>query len=115
MDSRTTMDAAPRSVVGQIAGVACSRTAAERARRRDFCWSSVPGLCDKEGKRQAVLPPPSKPDPAEYCVGFSPAACARIRAGVEAQVAPSYCKPGFTLVGGGLTSEQYRICYVRPR
>jgi len=54
------------------------------------------------------------PDSAEYCAGFSPDACNRIKKVVETNVTPTYCKPGFGLVGSGLTLEQLRICYVMP-
>lgn len=47
-----------------------------------------------------------------YCQGFTPDACARIEATVEARSLPPYCKPGFGLSGSGLSPEQLRICYV---
>jgi hypothetical protein len=56
--------------------------------------------------------PQAKDTPANYCAGFSEEACARITSAAEAQVKPSYCKPGFALVGSGLSAEQLRICYV---
>lgn len=52
----------------------------------------------------------------EYCVGFSPDACQRIRSVVESGVRPSYCVPGFGRVDSPvhLPPEQLRICYAMP-
>lgn len=80
-----------RSIAGRISQIAC-------AGARD--------------KRLEDSSPQPKPTPAQYCVGFSPESCKRIVAAVEAKRRPDYCKPGFGLVGSGLSSEQLRICYV---
>ena len=87
------LDAPPRSVVGRISALACS--GAKDTRLED---------ANKDDGRGRT--------PAEYCVGFSPDACGRIRKVVEAKIQPAFCKPGFGLVGSGLTAEQLRICYV---
>jgi hypothetical protein len=52
------------------------------------------------------------PKASDYCTGFSSEACHRIKTVIETKVRPEYCKPGFGLVGSGLTAEQLRICYV---
>ncbi|WIG52220.1 MAG: hypothetical protein OJF48_003138 [Afipia sp.] len=84
--------APPRSIIGRISQIACAGA--------------------KETRFQDSSSPQPKPTPAQYCVGFSPASCARITAAVEAKPKPDYCRPGFGLVGSGLSSEQLRICYV---
>jgi hypothetical protein len=62
------------------------------------------------------LPAPSAPVAADYCRGFSFDACERMKAQVATGTSPTYCKPGFAIVGNpanvGLTNEQLRICYV---
>ena len=93
------MVAPPRSVVGQMTALAC-------AGARDTRFAD-----DSENAKTV-----RRPVPAAYCVGFAPDACERIKKVVEAytpsQPPPTFCKPGFALVGSGLTSEQSRICYV---
>lgn len=53
----------------------------------------------------------------DYCVGFLPEACSRIRSIVESKIRPDYCAPGFGLTDNGLnlTKEQLRICYALPQ
>ena len=91
--------APPRSVVGQMAALAC--VGAKDTRFAD----------DSENAKTV-----RRPLPTDYCAGFAPDACDRIKNVVEAytpsEAPPPYCKPGFALVGSGLTSEQLRICYV---
>jgi hypothetical protein len=62
------------------------------------------------------LPTPSPPVAADYCRGFSLDACERMKAQVAKGKSPTYCKPGFAIVGNpanaGLTNEQLRICYI---
>lgn len=88
----TMQSAPPRSMAGRISEIACA------------------------GAKDTRLEEPSRPEPkdtpAQYCVGFSPEACARITAAAEAKSKPSYCKPGFGLYGSGLSPEQSRICSV---
>jgi hypothetical protein len=86
------MAAPPRSVVGRMAQIAC--------------------VGAKDTRLQDSSSPQPKPTPAQYCVGFTPESCKRIVTAVEAKRKPAYCKPGFGLVGSGLSSEQLRICYV---
>ena len=52
----------------------------------------------------------------DYCVEFSPEACARIKAVIDSKIRPTYCVPGFARADSGLnlTSEQLRICYAQP-
>ena len=52
----------------------------------------------------------------DYCVGFTPDACKRIKAVIDSKKRPSYCVPGFGLADNGLnlTPEQLRICYAQP-
>jgi hypothetical protein len=88
-----TLYAAPRSVAGQIQALACE--GAKDTRLADASRDDGRG-----------------PTPGEYCSGFSAEACDRIKKVVESKKRPTYCKPGFGLVGSGLTSEQLRICYV---
>jgi hypothetical protein len=91
--------APPRSVVGQMAALACAGAKDTR-------------LSDDSENAKTVR----RPVPTDYCVNFAPDACERIKKVVEAytpsEAPPTYCKPGFALVGSGLTSEQLRICYV---
>jgi|SRR5580658_1426386 hypothetical protein len=49
----------------------------------------------------------------DYCEGFGPPACQRIRAVVEARAHPAYCVPGFGRADNPvkLSDEQLRICY----
>lgn len=84
--------APPRSIAGRISQIAC---AGARDTRLDESASPQP-----------------RPTSAQYCVGFTPESCKRIVTAVEAKRKPDYCKPGFGLVGSGLSSEQLRICYV---
>jgi hypothetical protein len=97
--SGSLMIAPPRSVVGQMAALAC-------AGARDTRFA------DDTGNTETVR----RPVPTDYCVNFAPDACERIKRVIEAyspsQPPPSYCKPGFAIVGSGLTPEQLRICYV---
>jgi hypothetical protein len=93
------MIAPPRSVAGQMAALACAGAKDTR-------------LADDSENARTVRRPLS----TDYCVDFTSDACERIKKVVEAykpsQPPPSYCKPGFALVGSGLTDEQLRICYV---
>lgn len=60
---------------------------------------------------------PAKADPMpDYCVGFSPDACSRIKAVIESKVRPDYCVPGFARTDSGLnlSPEQLRICHAQP-
>jgi|GEM_PF-5593485 len=84
--------APPRSIAGRISQVACA------------------GAKDTRFEEEAR--PGPKDTPSNYCVGFTPDACARITATAEAKPKPAYCKPGFGLVGSGLSLEQIRICHV---
>lgn len=86
------LDAPPRSVAGEIARIVCT----------------TPGPQDQQQARTTQNN--ANPD---YCSDFSADACARIKKGVETDVPPTFCKPGFGLVGSGLTPEQLRICYAR--
>ena len=69
-------------------------------------------FCGLSAATQAANPNQSGPAP-EYCVGFSPDACARIRAVIEFKVRPVYCVPEYARPDSGLnlTPEQLRICY----
>lgn len=91
--------APPRSVIGQMAALACAGAKDTRFADDSETAKTVP-----------------RPSPTDYCVNFAPDACERIKQVVEAykpsDPPPSYCKPGFALVGSGLTPEQLRICYV---
>jgi hypothetical protein len=84
--------APPRSIAGRIGEIACV------------------------GAKDTRLEESSRPQPkdtaAQYCKGFSPDACWRIKAAAEANQKPIYCKPGFGLVTSGLSAEQIRICSV---
>ncbi len=84
--------APPRSIIGRISQIACAGA--------------------KDARFDESSSPQPKPTPAQYCVGFSPESCKRIVTVVEAKRKPAYCKPGFGLVGSGLSSEQVRICSV---
>jgi hypothetical protein len=96
-------DAPPRSVIGMVAATACGL--AEPKRRV---------ILAKQKQLDAIADDRAiHPRPEDYCQGFSPDSCARIQAGVDAPTKPSFCKPGFGLVGSGLTNEQLRICYAR--
>jgi hypothetical protein len=96
-------DAPPRSVIGMVAASACGL--AEPKRRAIF---------EKQRQLDAIAHDRAiHPRPEDYCQGFSQDSCARIQAGVDDPTKPSFCKPGFGLVGSGLTSEQLRICYAR--
>lgn len=100
MGQSDVLDAPPRSIAGGIANIVCADN--QRSDQRTTY------------KAMTALPAPSTPNPAEYCTGFSPDACNRIKKVVETNVTPSFCKSGFGLVGSGLTLEQLRICYVMP-
>jgi hypothetical protein len=92
--------APPHSVGRHISDVVCAGAGANR------------GLTDDSESAQTV----QRPTATQYCVGFSPDACDRIKKVVDAytpsEPLPNYCNPGFALVGSGLTDEQLRICYV---
>lgn len=96
-------DAPPRSVIGMVAASACALAEPKRRaviqRQRQF---------DATANDRAM-----HPRPQDYCQGFSSVACGRIQAGVDAAVKPSFCRPGFAVVGSGLTDEELRICYAR--
>lgn len=91
-----TLYAPPRSMAGQLSGIAC-------AGAKDTRFDEPP--------KDAPRPEPKWTD---YCKDFSEQACMRIRTVVEAKVTPSYCKPGFAVVPTSLSPEQLRICYVMP-
>jgi hypothetical protein len=96
-------DAPPRSVIGAVAASACAL--AEPARR---------AYVERQRQLDAIADArATHPRPEDYCQGFSAEACARIQAGVDASGPPAFCKPGFGLVGSGLTDVQLRICYAR--
>jgi hypothetical protein len=88
--------APPRSVIGQMANIACA--------------VPIPKEPENASKSQRDLSPA---DLAEYCKGLSPEACNRIKALAEAKTPPpTFCKPGFGVVGSGLTLEQIRVCEI---
>lgn len=87
-----TQYAPPRSTAGRLSEIACAGA--------------------KDTRLEDASRPVPKDIPANYCKGFSPEACARITAAAETKPKPRYCKPGFALVGSGLSAEQLRICYV---
>ena len=92
----------PRSVLGQVA--------------RDVCGNqdSLGGLpCVNEMSGQRVTKVCGVPGEPPYCIGYSPAACKRIRQAVNSKVRPYYCKKQWQYTGSGLTEEQVRICSVR--
>jgi|SRR5665213_9116 len=93
------MDAAPRSVAGEVAAIVCA--GAKDTRMEDANKDNGAGE-----------------SPAEYCAGFSAQACDRIKAVFESKRTPAFCKPGFAVVGNeankGLTPEQIRMCYMAP-
>jgi hypothetical protein len=92
----------PRSVLGQVA--------------RDVCrnQSSLGGRpCVNEMSGQRVTKACGVPGEPPYCIGYSPAACKRIRQAVNSKVRPYYCKKQWQYTGSGLTEEQVRICSVR--
>jgi hypothetical protein len=96
-------DAPPRSVIGAVAASACALAEPERR-----------ATIERQRQLDAIADDRAvHPRPEDYCQGFSPDACARIEAGVEASPPPAFCKPGFGIVGSGLTDEQMRICYAR--
>ena len=84
--------APPRSMAGRISEIACAGA--------------------RETPTEQLARPTPKDTLANYCLGFSPGACARIIAAAEAKSKPSYCRPGYELVGSGLSPEQIRICQV---
>ncbi len=96
-------DTPPRSVISAVAATACALAEPKRRaviqRQRQL---------DAIANERAI-----HPRPQDYCQGFSPEACNRIRIGVEARVKPAYCLPGFGLSGSGLNAEELRICYAR--
>jgi hypothetical protein len=50
--------------------------------------------------------------PADHCAGFSPDACARMKAVIDTHVRPAYCAGEYYGSNGGFTAEQQRrICY----
>ena len=85
--------APPKSVAGQIGAIACARAQAATA--------AINAESDRRGR-----------SPEEYCKGFSSEACNRMKSTIDAKQTPPYCKPGFAVVGSGLSAEQLRICYV---
>jgi hypothetical protein len=89
-----TQYAAPLSMAGQLSNIACA------------------GAKDTRLEEASKPTPYREPDRREYCASFTLEACARIRKTVEAKVTPPFCRPGFALVGSGLSPEQLRICYV---
>jgi hypothetical protein len=91
-----TLYAPPRSMAGQLSGIAC-------AGAKDTRFDEPP--------KDAPRPEPKWTD---YCKDFSEQACTRIRTVVEAKITPSYCKPSFGIVPTSLSPEQLRICYVMP-
>lgn len=96
-------DAPPRSVIGFIAATVCP---VGNIKRRAILANNA--RVEQQERERAI-----HPRPQDYCQGFSTVECSRIQAGVEAGAKPSFCVPGFGLVGSGLTPEQLRICYAR--
>lgn len=96
-------DAPPRSVIGIVAATVCP---VGDAKRREILKSNA--RVEQQEHQRAI-----HPRSQDYCQGFSADACSRIQAGVEAGAKPSFCVPGFGIVGSGLTPEQLRICYAR--
>jgi hypothetical protein len=90
------LDAPPGSVIGMVAAMVCPIAAAK-------------GQAIELQQQEAAM----HPRPEDYCQGFSADACARIQAGVNAKIEPSFCKDGFADVGSGLTDEQTRVCFAR--
>jgi hypothetical protein len=98
------MDAPPRSLFGEIAANVCF--AAEIPRR---------AIAAQNARVEAIQRDRAlHPRPSDYCEGFSADACERIKAGVEARMAPPYCRPGFASPERGLDHEQLRTCWARP-
>ncbi len=95
---RSSFDAPPESVAGMVADIVC-------ASAKSVVPQSQSSIVD------------NTPKASDYCVGFSHAACRRIKRGVEAEDAPQYCVPGFAVVGNPvgdkLSDEQQRICWAR--
>ena len=91
------MDAPPRSIAGRISAIAC--VGAKDTRLEDAYRDSGAGTT-----------------PREYCNGFSTDACSRIVAAIKSRTNPTYCKPGFAVLGSaesqGLSPEQVRICFL---
>ena len=87
--------AAPRSVVGKMADLACA------------------GAKDTRFSDDSDHPDVSGTTPREYCQGFTPDACARVTAMVNGQTKMPPCKAGFAVVGSGYTPEQIRACSVK--
>jgi hypothetical protein len=88
----STQYAPPRSIAGRIGKIACAGA--------------------KDTRFEESSRPQPKDTAAQYCQGFSPEACWRIKAAAEANQKPTYCKTGFGLVASGLSAEQIRICSV---
>jgi hypothetical protein len=87
-----TQYAPPRSIAARLSAIAC--------------------LGAKDTHLEDVSQPEPKETPAQYCTGFSPAACARITAAAATNPKPRFCKPGFGVAGSGLSPQQIRICSV---
>lgn len=83
------MHVPPLSIIGKVSETACG------AMRKA---SSEPTVSEKRN------------DPTQYCSGLPRDACDRILKATEREPKPVYCKPGFGLVGNGLSLEQVRIC-----
>ena len=92
----------------QVDKVADTKT--EKAKPTNRLGVSVTDLTAEERAAQGDPTP-------DYCVGFSPEACSRIKAVIESKIRPAYCVPGFGRIDSGLnlTDEQLRICYTLPR
>ena len=87
--------APPRSLAGGIVAIACA------------------GAKDMRFMDDSDHPDLSGTTSAEYCRGFPPDACARIKAMVDGRAPLPPCKAGFGVVGSGYTPEQIRACAVR--
>lgn len=92
----------PRSVLGRVASDVCKNEASSDGRT---CVTEISG--------QSIKKVCGTPGEAQYCIGYSPAACKRIRQAVNSKVRPYYCKKQWQYTGSGLTEEQVRICSVR--
>lgn len=95
--SASTRAAPPRSVAGAIQRIACE--GARDPRMEDMDRDNGAGET-----------------PDQYCADFTAEACERIKAVVATREVPSFCKPGFAVVGNpankGLSDEQIRECYL---
>jgi hypothetical protein len=87
-----TQYAPPRSIAGRLSEIACAGA--------------------KDTRFEESSRPQEKDTTPQYCKGFPPEACARIKAAAEAKKKPIYCEPGFERAESRLSIEQIRTCSV---